>query len=286
MASELMRIITGLATALRSYVLYSRLGVAGLSIIAVLTLLVSLSPFLVKSNPNDIVARPYQEPGPGLPMGADYFGRDLFARLVIGTYYSLLVSLLTAIIIISIGLIIGSISGYLGGALDEVFMRITDIFLLIPAFFIFLIVSAYVPPNNYLAAIILGVLSWPSTARIIRSQVLSLKSSGYVEASIAVGAGPLRIIARHILPNMAPLIVISFIQDLVYAIHSITTLIFLGLGDIRQPTWGETLYWAFATGALYRGAWWAIAYPSIFIILYSIALIMINESINKKLKSS
>ncbi|MEM0283693.1 MAG: ABC transporter permease [Sulfolobales archaeon] len=269
----------------RAYVFSDPRGVAGVTILASIIMLIPLAPLIVKNNPNAIVAQSYAPPSPELPMGADYFGRDIFSRLIIGTGYTLLISLIAASLIVGIGLFIGSLSGYLGGVVDEVFMRITDIFLLIPAFFIYLIISAYIPPSNTTAAIILGVFSWPTTARIIRSQVISLKASGYVEAARAVGAGTFRIIGRHIIPNMIPLIVISFIQDLVYAVNVITTLIFLGLGDIRQPTWGETLYWAFNTGALYRGAWWAMLYPSLFIILYSIALILINESINKKLRS-
>ncbi|MEM1610139.1 MAG: ABC transporter permease [Sulfolobales archaeon] len=266
------------------YVLYDLRGVVGLSIIALFIALSIAAPQIARNDPNALVAESYHPPSPSLIMGADYFGRDLFSRLIWGTVYTMVISALASTLIVSIGLVMGAISGYIGGWVDEVFMRLTDIFLLIPSFFVFLILSAYVPPNNYLAALVLGILSWPSTARIIRSQVVVIKGSPYVEAAIAIGAGPLRIIVRHIIPNMIPLIVVSFIQDLIYSVHAITTLIFLGLGDIKQPTWGETLYWAFTTGAIYRDKWWAIAYPSIFIVIYSLALIMINEAINKRIK--
>ena len=266
------------------YVLYDPRGIAGFSILIVFIAIAASAPLLVRNDPNSIVARSYEPPSTSLLMGSDYFGRDIFSRLVWGTVYTMIISAIASLMIVSIGVAIGSVSGYMGGWVDEVFMRITDIFLLIPSFFIYLIISAYIPPNNYLAAFILGILSWPSTARIIRSQVVVIKSSPYIEAAIAIGAGSLRIIVKHILPNMVPLIVISFIQDLIYSVHAITTLIFLGLGDIKQPTWGETLYWAYTTGAIYRDAWWAIAYPAIFIILYSLALIMINEAINKRIK--
>jgi len=270
---------------LHEYVLHDLRGLAGVSILVVITVISIVPIFVIKSDPNAIVAGSYESPGPYLVMGADYFGRDLFSRLAWGTLYTLAVSAIASSLIVLIGLLVGAVSGYIGGPVDELFMRITDVFLLIPSFFVFLILSAYVPPNNYLAALVLGILSWPSTARIIRSQTVAIKSSPYIEAAVAIGAGSWRIISRHIIPNMAPLIVVSFIQDLVYSIHAITTLIFLGLGDIKQPTWGEALYWAFTTGAIYRDKWWAIAYPAVFIMAYSMALIMINEAINKKIKS-
>jgi peptide/nickel transport system permease protein len=213
-------------------------------------------------------------------MGTDYFGRDIFSRLLVGTTYTLLVALIASSIIILIGVVIGSISGYYGGLLDEIFMRIVDVFMVIPSFFILIIVSAYLPMSNFTAALILGLLAWPVTSRIIRSQVLSTKNELYVDAAKVIGAGNYRIIIKHIMPNILPLIFISFISDLIYSVHSITTLIFLGLGDIRQPTWGESLYWAFATGALYRKAWWAFFFPLLFIILYSFGLILINDSVS------
>jgi len=280
----IMKYAYNLIAILRRYVFSTYKGLFGFITILVFVLLGLVAPFKAPYDPNAIVASPYTSPSNEFIMGTDYFGRDIFSRLLVGTTYTLLVAALASTIIVFIGLFAGSLSGYFGGLVDEIFMRITDLFMVIPSFFILIILSAYLPPNNYLSAVILGVLAWPTSARIIRSQVLSLKTQLYIEAAKAIGAGDLRIIFRHILPNMLPLVVITFIQDLVYAVHAITTLIFLGLGDIKQPTWGETLYWSFATGALYRGAWWSLLYPSLFIVVFSAGLIMLNESISTTLK--
>ncbi len=282
--SPITRFTSSIVSILRKYVFSTYRGLFGFTTILTFTLLGIIAPFKAPYDPNALVASPYTPPSNEFIMGTDYFGRDLFSRLLVGTTYTLLVAALASTIIVLIGLLAGALSGYFGGLVDEIFMRLTDLFMVIPSFFILIILSAYLPPNNYLSAVILGVLAWPTSARIIRSQVLSLKTQLYIEAAKAIGAGDLRIIFRHILPNMLPLVIITFIQDLVYAVHAITTLIFLGLGDIKQPTWGETLYWSFATGALYRGAWWSILYPSVFIVVFSAGLIMLNESISTALK--
>ncbi|MGC9165836.1 MAG: ABC transporter permease [Thermoprotei archaeon] len=265
---------------LKTYLFNSKRGILGTIILFAFVILGIAGIFLTPYDPNSIVGAPYQPPDNKFIMGTDYFGRDIFSRLLVGTTYTLLVALIASSIIILIGVVIGSISGYYGGLLDEIFMRIVDVFMVIPSFFILIIVSAYLPMSNFTAALILGLLAWPVTSRIIRSQVLSTKNELYVDAAKVIGAGNYRIIIKHIMPNILPLIFISFISDLIYSVHSITTLIFLGLGDIRQPTWGESLYWAFATGALYRKAWWAFFFPLLFIILYSFGLILINDSVS------
>ncbi len=265
---------------LKTYLFNSKRGILGTVILFAFIILGVAGIFLTPYDPNSIVGAPYQPPDNKFIMGTDYFGRDIFSRLLVGTTYTLLVALIASSIIILIGVVIGSISGYYGGFLDEIFMRIVDVFMVIPSFFILIIVSAYLPMSNFTAALILGLLAWPVTSRIIRSQVLSTKNELYIDAAKVIGAENYRIIIKHIMPNILPLIFISFISDLIYSVHSITTLIFLGLGDIRQPTWGESLYWAFATGALYRKAWWAFFFPLIFIILYSFGLILINDSVS------
>ncbi len=262
------------------YLFNSKRGIIGVIIFLIFVALGIIGIFYTPYDPNAIVSSPYQAPNEKFIMGTDYFGRDIFSRLLVGTTYTLLVAVIASSIIILIGIIIGSISGYYGGFLDEIFMRIADVFMVIPSFFILIIISAYLPMSNFTAALVLGLLAWPVTARIIRSQVLSTKNELYVDAARVIGAKNIRIIMIHIMPNLLPLIVISFISDLIYSVHSIVTLIFLGLGDIRQPTWGETIYWAYATGALYRKAWWAIFFPLLFIIFYSLGLILINDAIS------
>jgi peptide/nickel transport system permease protein len=269
---------------LKIYIFNSRRGIIGVIILFIFIILGIAGIFYTPYDPNSIVGMPYQPPSSSFIMGTDYFGRDIFSRLLVGTTYTLLVALIASSIIILIGVIIGSISGYYSGPLDEIFMRIVDVFMTIPSFFILIIASAYLPMNNFTAALVLGLLSWPVTSRVIRSQVLSTKNELYIDAARVIGVENYRIIIRHIMPNILPLIFISFISDLIYSVHSITTLIFLGLGDIRQPTWGETLYWAFATGALYRKAWWAFLFPLLFIILYSFGLILINDSVSSTVR--
>jgi len=175
---------------LKIYIFNSRRGIIGVIILFIFIILGIAGIFYTPYDPNSIVGMPYQPPSSSFIMGTDYFGRDIFSRLLVGTTYTLLVALIASSIIILIGVIIGSISGYYSGPLDEIFMRIVDVFMTIPSFFILIIASAYLPMNNFTAALVLGLLSWPVTSRVIRSQVLSTKNELYIDCLLYTSPSP------------------------------------------------------------------------------------------------
>lgn len=194
------------------------------------------------ADPNAFGSSVLVAPGPAHLLGTDNFGRDLLSRTVGGTRTALLVALVSAGISVTIGVVLGSVAGLAGGWLDDALSRIFDIFLLIPAFFLLILVTALFGQSLWLVMVVIGLTTWPSSARIMRSQALTYRTRVFVEAARAAGAGPAYLLRRHVVPNgLAPVITNATIL-MGQAVLTEAGLSFLGLGDPNVISWGRMIY--------------------------------------------
>ncbi|MHA1833052.1 MAG: ABC transporter permease [Candidatus Baldrarchaeia archaeon] len=219
-------------------------------------------------------------------LGTDYKGADVFTKLVYGTRVSLYVGLLSAFLSIIIGLVFGLIAGYAGGFVDELIMRFTDVMLVLPGLPLLMVLMTVLGSTINNLIILIGFLGWMGFARVIRSQVLSLKERPYIEAAKAVGATGSHILARHILPNVMGLVYVSLAMSVPGAIVSEASLSWLGFYDPHIMSWGRMLYDVQTAGAYM--AWWWVLPPGICIAVLSLSFILlgyaIDDILNPKLR--
>lgn len=220
-----------------------KLGMLGLTMILLLLFVALFAPLLAGIDPakTDLKLR-NQPPSAEHLLGTDAIGRDGWARLVYGARISLSVGLVAVGIYTSIALVLGSIAGYMGGMVDNVIMRITDIIMCFPTFLLIITVASVLPPNIFNIMVIIGIFGWPGMTRLVRGQFLTLRRRDFVIAAVALGVPTRRIIFRHILPNVIGPVVVAATLGLAGAIMTESSLSFLGLG-VQQPTpsWGQTL---------------------------------------------
>ncbi|KEI91558.1 ABC transporter permease [Clostridium botulinum] len=242
----------------------NKLGYISLSIILILILFSTFS-FLSPYDPNKIdLSNKLVNPSLKHLFGTDEMGRDYFTRSLYGGRTSLIVGFISMIISTALGTIIGTFSGYIGGKIDNILMRIIDILMCIPTFFLILIINAYLKPGIENIIIIIGLFGWMDIARIVRSQTLSLKEREYVLCSKALGAPNKRIVFKHIIPNVIPSVMVASTINIASAILTESSLSFLGLG-VRAPnsSWGSMLQ--NAQGFISSAPYLAI-FPGLFIL--------------------
>jgi len=182
-----------------------------------------------------------------------------------------------------IGSLIGIASGYFGRWIDVVLMRITDWFLVIPFLVLSIVLASLLGQSLWVIAFVIGITTWPGTARVVRAQVLSLKERTYIERARSLGASNWHLIKLHILPNVFPLIFANTILVVAVAILTETTLSFLGLGDPLSVSWGTMLELAFEEGAISLGAWWYLIPPGVCIVLVVLAFTMCGYAMDEVL---
>jgi len=220
-------------------------------------------------------------------LGTDYMGRDILTQFVHGARISLIVGLLSATLSVSIGLIFGLVSGYLGGLMDELMMRVNDMFLVLPGLPLLIVLMAVLGPSIWNIIILIGLLGWNGFARLVRSQTLSLKERPFIESAKAIGASKFYIIRRHILPNVMALVYVSLATSVPSAIVAEAALSWLGLFDPHRMSWGRILRDINVTpGAAVK--WWWMLPPGLSIAALSTAFILIgyglDEILNPKLR--
>ena len=215
--------------------------------------------------------------------GTTELGQDVFREFLAGGRISLYVGLSATFIAMVLGAGLGLVSGYYAGWRDTVLMRITDFFLVLPTLPLIIVLAALFGQSVIVTSLVIGLTSWPQTARIIRSQVLSLRERPLVQRVRSLGAGDLRIMRVHILPNVAPLIFANLALVLSGAILAQAALAFLGLGDPVQVSWGTTLHNAFDSGAMSSGAWWYVLTPGVGIVAMVLAFSLIGHSLDRVL---
>jgi peptide/nickel transport system permease protein len=259
-------------------------GLAFFLIVAVIgPLFVPFSPLAIGEVQNMLKA-----PSAMFLMGTDDMGRDILGNLIAGARISLLIGTLATFISMFIGTAIGISSGFFGKGTDVVLMRITDFFIVIPWLPLMMVLAAMLGTSLWNIIFVIGITGWAGTARIVRSQTLSVKERFFVERTVSLGAGSVHIMFRHILPNVFPLVFAETVLIAAIAITAETTLSFLGLGDPATPSWGMMLHYAFSSGAISMGAWWFFLPPGICVILIVLAFTLLgyafDEIFNPKLK--
>lgn len=242
-----------------------------------------------------------ESPSLGYPFGTDELGRSVLNLTVHGARVSMVIGLLATLVTVLVGTSVGISAGFLGGRTDTLLMRITDFFLVIPTFVLALVLAPVVTElfgsdsdvlgirvTLLVIVVVIGLTSWSSTARIIRSQTLSLKERAFVDRARVIGSSSRQIMQRHILTNVVDLIVANTVLVFAGAVLTETTLSFIGLGDPFQPSWGEILNSAQTAGAPGLGAWWYLAPPGASIVLVVLAFTLLgsalDEILNPRLK--
>lgn len=244
------------------------MGLLGLGILVFFAFMAIIGPMLVTYTTSvEALDKILLPPNATHWLGTDHMGKDVLAGVIMGSRTSLLVGIAATAMSMVIGALVGIISGYYGKAVDTVLMRFTDVFLVIPWLPLMLVLAALLGPSLTNIILVIGITSWAGTARIIRSQTLSVKERPYVERARAIGSGDMHIMARHILPNVFPLVFANTILVAAVAILSETTLSFLGMGDPTHVSWGMMLHYAFERGATTLGAWWWIIPPGLSVVL-------------------
>lgn len=221
----------------------NRLAVAGLVVLVLFVLSAVFAPLITDYDPNrNNLRERNQPPSREHPLGTDDMGRDILARTLYGGRISLSVGLVSVGISLSIGMILGSLAGFFGGMVDTLIMRLADIFYSFPFLILAITIAAIFGPSIYNTMIVLGVLSWPGPARLLRAEFLKLKTTDFVTAATGIGASPVRIMFRHILPNAFSPLLVSATLGVASAILSEAGLSFLGLGvPPPAPSWGNML---------------------------------------------
>lgn len=269
----------------------SKMGMTGLVILVFFVLVALLAPLLAARETITATGAegvPLQGPSADFPLGTDNLGRSVLALTIWGARISLLVGLVATFISMLIGSVVGIAAGHFGRWRDSLLMRITDWFLAIPFLPLAIVLASLLGPSIWNIAFVIGITSWPGTARLVRAQALSVKTRPYVERARALGAGHWHLITRHILPNVFPLIFANTILVVAVAILSETTLSFLGLGDPLSVSWGTILEFAFSSGAATGGWWWWLVAPGVAIVLVVLAFTMcgyaLDEILNPRLR--
>jgi peptide/nickel transport system permease protein len=229
-----------------------------------------------------MVQRPFLPPftNPMVTLGTDALGRDVFAGLIYGARVSLLVGLVSTTVALTIGVPVGAIAGYFGGKVDDALMRFTEFFQTIPSFPLAIVLVAILQPSIYSIVGSIAIVSWPPVARLVRGEVLSLRTREYVQAAIVTGQSNTWIISREILPNaLSPVIVLASLM-VANAILLESSLSFLGLGDPNLMSWG---YMVGAGRTVIRQAWWITVFPGIAILISVLGMNLIGEGLNDAL---
>jgi peptide/nickel transport system permease protein len=258
-------------------------GLVGLALLGAIVLLALLAPVIADRDLLDVtntaVKTRWASPSELAPLGSDNYGRPVWDQLVFGARISLLVGLAATLIAIVIGTVVGVTAGYFGGWIDAVLARLSEWFLVIPFIPLAIVLASILGPSLRNIIFVIGVTSWPTTARLIRAQVLTLKQRLYVERSRALGASGRQVMARHILPGVIPLVIANTTLTVPIAILSETTLSFLGLGDPTQISWGRMLDEAFSAGALSQHAWWYYIPPGLAVLVVVLAFTFIGRAL-------
>jgi peptide/nickel transport system permease protein len=234
------------------------LGIAGVIILGIITLMALLASVISGYSPNHYTGQIFSPPSAAHPLGTDSVGQDIWSRLLWGARTSLLMGAGVALISTSFSVIIGTTVAIFGGLYERFWMRVADAMLAIPSVVMVILVAAYLRPSLLILILILSAFSWPGGARIVRAQTLSLKSRMHVSAAITFGAGWRHILQKHIVPDLAPIILTVVIADARRAIFMEAGLSFLGISDPTMISWGKIMQQALQFTYLDVWQWWLV----------------------------
>jgi peptide/nickel transport system permease protein len=263
-------------------------AVIGTVILVLVALVAILAPWIAPYGLHTQVGPVFGHPSWRHPFGLDDGGIDMVTLLMWGARVSLVVGFAATFVSMAIGGAVGVVAGYFGGWVDTLLMRITDYFLVIPDVPLMIVVAAIWGPSLFHIIIVIGILLWTSTARVIRAQVKSVRERVYVKRARALGAGHTRIVLRHVLPQVAPLLIANTVLTVAVAIFDETALSFLGLGDPSTTSLGQVIEHAFERAAISSGAWWAIVPPgalvAVIILGCSLTGGALEDALNPRLR--
>jgi len=260
------------------------IGRAGFALLGFTFLVAILGPVVFPFDPTEVgtsAASILQAPTAQHWLGTDELGRDVFRETIAGSQVSLLVGLLATAISMIVGTMAGLGAGYSRGLVGAVLVRITDFFLVLPTLPLIIVLAAIAGQSLGIIIVVIGLTSWASTARIVRSQILSLRERVFIERVRALGATDLRIAVVHILPNVLPLVFANTVLVIAGSILAEATLAFLGLGDPVHVSWGTMLHFAFEVGAAGRGAWWYLLPPGIGIVVVVLGFTLVGYTLDR-----
>ncbi|MPZ65831.1 MAG: ABC transporter permease subunit [Pseudonocardiaceae bacterium] len=260
----------------------SRLGMAGGAILVFVVLMALLAPVLT---PYELDARggaPFRPPSGSHLLGTNDVGRDILTDLVYGSRVSVVVGFVVALVATVTGTLVGTVAGYFGGAVDNVAMRLVDLSIALPFLPLLIVLAAFLGTNLGITIFVISLVLWARPARVLRSQVLSVKERGDVQAARAMGGRPRHILRRHVLPGIAPLIIAQFVQAATIAILIEASLAFLGLGDPTRISWGTMLYYASSRGAFLTDAWmWWVVPPGLAISAVAVGFAFVGYALEE-----
>jgi peptide/nickel transport system permease protein len=270
-------------------------GVVGAAILLVFAVL-AIAPALFVGPLETITTAtgaPLEPPSLEHLLGTDEVGRDMLNLTVHGARISMVIGLLATLMTVLIGAVIGIVSGFSGGRTDQFLMRLTDFFLVLPTFVLAIVLAPIIldivgtdaeffgiRATLFVIVVVIGLTSWAATARIIRSQTLSVRERMFVDRARVIGGGRLHIMRGHILPNVVNLLVANTVLTFAAAIFTETTLAFIGLGDPFSPSWGQILNRAQESGAPGLGAWWYIAPPAFCVVVVILAFTLVGNALD------
>ena len=229
---------------------------------------------------SDLAAGPHRAAGQRLVVGGDVLGRDMAVGLAYGARISLLVGITSTLCAVGIGVLLGAVAGYYGGWLDDLLMRVTEFFQIIPSFVLLMVLVAFLQPSLSSTVIGIALVTWPQVARVVRGEFLSLRGREFVQAARTLGMGDARIIFTQVLPNALPPIIVVSSMMVGTAILTESALSFLGLGDPNLLSWGSMI--GGSRSAMWV-AWWTTVMPGLAIMITVLALNFIGDGLNDAL---
>lgn len=254
----------------------------GLVILAVYAILATIGPWIAPYDPSQRTNDLMQGPSGRHWFGTTHLGQDIFSQILVGTRGVVVVGFTAGIIATVLSVLIGISAGFLGGVADEGLSALSNVFLVIPALPLIIIIASSVPSSgDFTIALVIACTSWAWGARILRAQTLSLRGRDYIEAARASGESTWRIIVFEILPNLTAIIASSFVGTVIFAVMSEITLAFIGISSISEWNWGTVLFWAQSQQALAQGAWWWFVPAGLAIAILGTALSLVNFGIDE-----
>jgi len=259
-----------------------RTGMAGLAILVAVTVVALAAPLFIHASDLDVI----NAPGPSLappsaqfPLGTDQAGRSVLDLLIWGARPSLAIGVIATVLTMILGSVIGLLAGHYGGGAAKALMAVTDWFIALPALPLAISLAAVLGQGDASITVAIAITSWPGTARLIRAQTLAVEGRPFIERAKALGARDGQLMARQVLPIVAPFILVSGTLTVASAILYETTLTFLGLGNPTDVSWGAMINQAFNQGAISSGAWWYVLPPGVAIVIVVLGFTLVGRAV-------